>query len=872
MIDEMSPVTFPIRQIKKDFLSNISTSPIYLLHFFFLPEEKYRCVLEAFFLLLCPKYSSSDFDKTLAHVRAIAKKHVRRLPSKTCNKNTRLAFVTEVFLNRLAFHVANEEQQRDYALVGEVLYYFLDHLSYHRSHFDFYKELLESWKTDYSRVAAAVILLKIALLSVLSEQRSAFFAKHLGTEMYPNVAPFLLDYVEENLNNVENSSDEITFEEDSDEDFDEDSDEDSEEIFEEEFIEKNQPPPSLELNLTTTIQLLSKIIEENGFLCSAQQALSWMGHPATLPEDIFQMKEPSKMNKTGIPKRITSKLALNYLIPAEDILENPKYQGCFCLGRENERSQILSLIQRRVRRHVVVVGDSGIGKSTLLTSVFCDLSEIPRCEDGGLRTGFGLLKPSSLLAGSPPEIELNNRVKTLIDAVSSEYEKYVFFLDFSSFVNNTERLVLKFLKSFSALADEAGNVSLVATLSSQDVSALEGVSFYETYYNQINLKPVSGDTLEKIYDHNLKDVCQHYCIDSNLSFENARRLLLRVSRGGTSLRRFVDAIDGAANVARSAGSSVLDLCHLAEYVAGILNVPVAVLQNSEDENLAELEKRLYAEVFDQEEAIKSVVDGLYFARAGLVSGGRPQAIMLFQGPTGSGKTLIAQKTAECLGMKLLRYDMSCFSQPHTVSTFIGSPPGYVGYRDGGAGDGLLIKDVSENPYSVILLDEVEKAHPDVLKVFLQIFDYGKLKSNSGKEVDFSNTIIMMTSNLGADLANRSALGFVASSTPEERYQGRSIEFFSPEFMGRIDRVVIFKPLTEAGHLRVVEGLVAPIIAAAAAAGFSVEPPIEEMKAIAKISSQDPFGARKARTLVRDRIAARVARQIVEAKTAKARRV
>jgi ATP-dependent Clp protease ATP-binding subunit ClpA len=845
------PITFPIRQIKQDLLSHTPSSPVYLLHFFFLPEDRYRAVFEAFFLLLCPTYSPSDFNATLAHVRAVAKKHIRRLPLRTASKNSRLSFVVDVFLNRLAIQSANEEPHREYALVGEVLYYFMDHLSYHTSHFDFYMELLKSWDTDYSRIDAATILLRVALLSVLSEHRSSFFVKNMGSEIYPNVAPYLLDYLGTEAEAGEAPDDEGG-------------------EYEESVEEISETVPTLELNLTTSIRLLSRIIEEHGFLCSAQQALSWMGHPATLPEDVYDFKEPRHMNNSGIPKKITSKQVLNYLIPAEDLLENPKYQGCFCLGRENERAQILSLIQRRTRRHVVVAGEPGVGKSTLLTATFGDLSTLPRREDGSLRTGFGLLKPSSLLMGSSGEAEIQNRVKILVDAVAAEYERYVFFLDVSSFPSTTDRLVLKFLKSFATFADEATNVCLITTLSSQDVAALEGASFYETYYNQVTVHPVSLDALERIYEHNLKDACQHYGIESALSFEDARRLLLRTSRGGASLRRFVDAIDGAANVARTTGSPVVRTRHLAEYAARLLNVPVSILENNEDENLAKLEHRLRAEVFDQDEAIRSVVDGLYFARAGLVSGGRPQAIMLFQGPTGSGKTMIAQKTAESLGMKLLRYDMSGFSQPHTVSTFIGSPPGYVGYRDGGAGDGLLIRDVSEHPYSVILLDEVEKAHPDVLKVFLQVFDYGKLKGNSGKEVDFSNTIIMMTSNLGADLANRAALGFGSTSTPEERYQGRSIEFFSPEFMGRIDRVVIFKPLTEAGYLRVVEGFVAPIVAAAAAAGFSFEMPTEEMKTIAKISSQDPLGARKARTLVRDRIAARVARQIVAEKSLKTR--
>jgi ATP-dependent Clp protease ATP-binding subunit ClpC len=256
--------------------------------------------------------------------------------------------------------------------------------------------------------------------------------------------------------------------------------------------------------------------------------------------------------------------------------------------------------------------------------------------------------------------------------------------------------------------------------------------------------------------------------------------------------------------------SVVGEQEIADVVAARTGIPVGALVSSERERLGTLEDDLHRRVIGQDSAVHAVAETVRHARAGLAEPDRPQGSFLFMGPTGVGKTELVKALAERLfatEKSLVRIDMSEYREPHTVARLIGSPPGYVGYGDGGQ----LTEPVRRRPYSVILLDEIEKAHPEVWNVLLQVLDDGRLTDGEGRTVDFTNTVVVMTSNLGAGQAKR-PIGFTdnGAESAGDRMLAAAKRAFLPEFLNRIDEIVVFEPLTEAEVQQIAEMLCARI--------------------------------------------------------------
>jgi ATP-dependent Clp protease ATP-binding subunit ClpA len=222
-------------------------------------------------------------------------------------------------------------------------------------------------------------------------------------------------------------------------------------------------------------------------------------------------------------------------------------------------------------------------------------------------------------------------------------------------------------------------------------------------------------------------------------------------------------------------------------------VPADKLQNERSVKIMELENNIKQRLYGQDAAVDSVLERVYINFAGIGSDRRPMASFLFMGPTGTGKTELARLLAENLDMKLLKYDMSEYQERHSVSGLIGAPPGYVGFEDGNVGGGKLIADISKNPFSVLLFDEIEKAHPDVTNILLQMLDDGTLTSTNGKKISCRNTIIVMTSNLGARDNENNNIGFGSLEKTGEEDRAMK-DFFKPELRNRIDQVCKFVKL------------------------------------------------------------------------------
>jgi ATP-dependent Clp protease ATP-binding subunit ClpA len=295
---------------------------------------------------------------------------------------------------------------------------------------------------------------------------------------------------------------------------------------------------------------------------------------------------------------------------------------------------------------------------------------------------------------------------------------------------------------------------------------------------------------------------------------------------------------------------------LEEVLATMAQIPARRVKGGEKEQLRRLEEELKTHVFGQDEAIERLTSAIKVARAGLREPQKPVGAFLFTGPTGVGKTEVAKRLAEVLGIAFLRFDMSEYMEAHTVSRLVGAPPGYVGYDRGG----LLTESVAKNPHAVLLLDEIEKAHPDVFNILLQVMDHGTLTDTNGKPTDFRHVILLMTSNVGArELAQRTP-GFGelpeggVPRHPKDTDADRAVErLFSPEFRNRLDAVVTFAPLTPEAVERVVDKFVTELDAQLAARRVTIQLTPAARRWLAERGYDADFGARPMARLIQTEI-------------------
>ena len=305
--------------------------------------------------------------------------------------------------------------------------------------------------------------------------------------------------------------------------------------------------------------------------------------------------------------------------------------------------------------------------------------------------------------------------------------------------------------------------------------------------------------------------------------------------------------------------------HVAQIVSKITGVPVTELTAEEKDKLLKLEEKLHERVIGQEEAIRAVADAVRLARAGLREGSGPTATFLFLGPTGVGKTELAKTLAEVIfgdQDALIRIDMSEYGERHSVARLVGAPPGYVGYDEGGQ----LTEKVRRRPYSVVLLDEIEKAHPDVYNILLQVFDDGRLTDGKGRVVDFTNTIIIATSNLGSDIIQRNLTKRGSSEFDEAKQKSELMEVlrghFRPEFINRIDEIIVFHSLNQSEIRQIVELQLNRVKRTALTQGVELELDVSVVDHFGAVGFRPEFGARELRRLIRSELETELARELL----------
>ena len=469
------------------------------------------------------------------------------------------------------------------------------------------------------------------------------------------------------------------------------------------------------------------------------------------------------------------------------------------IGREQELERTIQVLCRRDKNNPLHVGEPGVGKTALIWGLARMIQEgnVPERLKG---SRIYQLDIGTLLAGTQYRGDFENRIKQIMDGIQEESEKNIVYID--------EIHTLVGAGATGEGSMDASNM-LKPYLESGTIRFI-GSTTYEEYnrhfsrskglvrrFQQIDIpEPTPEETkhilqqlrpqYEQFHQVTYDETALDFAVDASYKYVNDRFLPDKA----------IDLIDeaGAALEVKSGelkSEKCVSKAEIAEVLAKTCKVDALAMKADEDNSQLEtLAPRLLAKIYGQDEAIRQVVESVQMSKAGLLDDNKPLASLLFVGPTGVGKTEVARVLAQELGITLLRFDMSEYTEKHTVAKLIGSPAGYVGYEDGG----LLTDAIRKTPNCVLLLDEIEKAHQDIYNILLQVMDYARLTDNKGRKADFRNVILIMTSNAGAQFAAQANIGFTGKVSRGEAMLKQVKKTFKPEFINRLTGTVVFNDM------------------------------------------------------------------------------
>jgi ATP-dependent Clp protease ATP-binding subunit ClpA len=468
------------------------------------------------------------------------------------------------------------------------------------------------------------------------------------------------------------------------------------------------------------------------------------------------------------------------------------------IGRDTELDEMIAVLARRFKANVLMVGDPGVGKTAIVEGLAQRIAknEVPEfLRDHDVWS----LEIGSLLAGSKYRGEFEEKLKAVIAALEAK-KKCVLFIDEAHVMRGagaSGNSTLDFANMIKP-AITKGVLKVVASTTWEE--------YYESFekdralmrrFYRLGVDEPSTETTEKILI-GLSPRLERFhdvMIDTE-AIEAAVELSGRYIHDKKNPDKSIDLLDGACARERvkDAGTQTVTRDMILAQVSRVAGIPMDRLQNHDSKRIMDLESNIKQRLYGQDHVVDAVLERVYMNFAGLGHSHRPMASFMFLGPTGTGKTELARLLSQHLDMKLLRYDMSEYQEKHTVSSLIGAPPGYVGFEDGNVGGGKLISDLSKNPFAIILFDEIEKAHPDVSNILLQMLDEGHVTGSNGKRVDCKNTMIIMTSNLGARDNENNNIGFGKDLTKTGEEDRAMKDFFRPELRNRIDMICKFNRL------------------------------------------------------------------------------
>ena len=484
------------------------------------------------------------------------------------------------------------------------------------------------------------------------------------------------------------------------------------------------------------------------------------------------------------------------------------------IGRSNELEEIIAVLARRFKANVLMVGDPGVGKTAIVEGLAQEVSagRVPEfLKDHEVWS----LEIGSLLAGSKYRGEFEEKFKQVISALESK-KKCILFVDEAHTMKGAGASSQSSLDFANMLkpAITKGNLKVVASTTWEE--------YYESFekdralmrrFHRVSVDEPTHSVTEQILIGLSPRLEQfHNVLIDTEAIMAAVELSGRYIHDRKNPDKSIDLLDAACarERMRDLGQATVTRELIMTQLSRVTEVPMDRLQNERSDKIVDLESNIKQRLYGQDAAVDSVLERVYINFSGIGNDKRPMASFLFLGPTGTGKTELAKLLAENLDMKLLKYDMSEYQERHTVSSLIGAPPGYVGFEDGNVGGGKLISDLTKNPFSIILFDEIEKAHPDVINIMLQMLDEARITSSNGKTVDLKNTIIIMTSNLGARDNENNNIGFGQSLERTGSEDRAMKDFFKPELRNRIDQICRFNKLDTLAVKKVVVKFVAEL--------------------------------------------------------------
>jgi ATP-dependent Clp protease ATP-binding subunit ClpA len=522
-------------------------------------------------------------------------------------------------------------------------------------------------------------------------------------------------------------------------------------------------------------------------------------------EDGAARIEPGQEGGENAAESMLDQFATNLNRQAEDGYIDP------LVGRAHELERVCQVLSRRRKNNPLLVGESGVGKTAIAEGLAKRIvdGEVPEILEESTVYSLDL---GALLAGTKYRGDFEKRFKGLLKELQSEHHAILFIDEIHTIIG---------AGAASGGVMDASNL-LKPLLTSGKIRCI-GSTTYQEYRGifekdralsrRFQKVDVPEPSVEETYQI-LKGLKSRFEDHHNLRFTNAALKTAAELADRHITDRFlpdkaIDVIDEAGAYQRlqtpSKRKKSVGVSEIEAVVAKIARIPAKSVSASDKEQLRNLDRQLKMVVFGQDEGIDAMATAIKMARAGLREGEKPIGSFLFAGPTGVGKTEVSRQLAGLMGIELIRFDMSEYMERHTVSRLIGAPPGYVGYDQGG----LLTDAVTKHPHSVVLLDEIEKAHPDVFNLLLQVMDHGTLTDNNGRKADFRHVILIMTTNAGAELEARASMGFTAQDHSSDAMEAIK-KMFTPEFRNRLDGIIQFKSLPPSVIITVVDKFLAEL--------------------------------------------------------------
>ncbi len=533
------------------------------------------------------------------------------------------------------------------------------------------------------------------------------------------------------------------------------------------------------------------------------------------------------------------------------------------IGREFEVNRLVQILARRRKNNPLLVGDSGVGKTAIIEGLAKRIvdEEVPDVISDAVVYSLDM---GALLAGTKYRGDFEKRFKALLAELKHQPHGILFIDEIHTIIG---------AGAASGGVMDASNL-LKPLLSSGEVRCIGSTTFTEfrgifekdsaltRRFQKIDVAEPSVEDTYKILKGLKSRFEEHHQVKyTDKALRAASELADRYINDRNMPDKAIDVIDevGALQqmVAPSKRKKTINVGEVEEVVAAIARIPPKSVSASDKELLFGLEDKLEMVVFGQNEAIQTLSTAIKMSRAGLNNPQKPIGSFLFAGPTGVGKTEVTKQLASVMGMELVRFDMSEYMERHTVSRLIGAPPGYVGYDQGG----LLTEAVNKTPHCVLLLDEIEKAHPEVFNILLQVMDHGTLTDNNGRKTDFRNVILVMTTNAGAAQMSRSSIGFTQQDHTTDGAEELK-KLFTPEFRNRLDSVIQFAPLSRDTTLHVVDKFLSELQGQLDDKGVLLNVDDEARAWLAEHGYDEKMGARPMARLVQDKIKKPLAEKIL----------